>query len=195
MLFRSAYLQNVTGYPLRVVQATATNGSSWGSPTTLWTPASGSSDIIIVPLTGGKMLSIRSLAGSVFQSRLYTGSTWELAVNASTSTPSSNSYFDAVADGDNVHLVFVKVTSLDLIYVKYVYGTGWGSEETVESATVAQYHPSITFKSSDKVRVFYLLTQTTIKYRDRDSGSWQTAVTISSSESTMTCVCSSYQAF
>jgi hypothetical protein len=190
-----SYLQSTTGYPLRVVQATATNGSSWGSPTTLWTPASGSSDIIIVPLTSGKMLAIKNVTGSVLQSRLYNGSSWETAVDASTYTSDAPNHFDAVADGDDVHLVFCKVTSFDIVYVKYVYGTGWGSEETVESATVSQCHPVISFKSTDKVRVFYLLSQTTIKYRDRDNGSWQTAVTISSSESTMTCVCSSYKAF
>ena len=189
-----SYQQNVTNYPMRVVKASTTTGSSWGSPTTLWTQASGSTDILIVPLTGGKMLAIRNLVGSVFQSRLYTGSTWETAVDASTSTSDSCSHFDAVADGDDVHLVFCKVDYYRIVYVKYVYGTGWGSEETVESATVSYNHPTISFKSTDKVRVFYLLSQTTINYRDRDSGSWQTAVTISSSESTITCVCSSYQA-
>jgi hypothetical protein len=184
----------ITNYYARVVKATTTNGSSWGTPTTLWTGTS-ASVIIIVPLTSGKMLALLSKNGAVFQSRLYNGSSWETAVNASTSNPSSYTMFDAVADGDNVHLVFVASNS-NIIYVKYLYGTGWGSEETVESATINQYHPSISFKSTDKVRVFYFLSgRTTIKYRDRDSGSWQTAVTISSSESTLTCVSSSYRAF
>ena len=180
-------------YNEKVVKATTTNGSSWGTPTILWTQATRLAKIL--PLTGGKMLAISSGQNIVLQSRLYNGSSWETAVNASTSTTPFEWFFDAVADGDNVHLAFCKTTSYDIIYVKYVYGTGWGSEETVESSTVNQHHPSITFKSTDKVRVFYLLSQTTIKYRDRDSGAWQTAVTISSSESTMTCLSSGYKAF
>jgi hypothetical protein len=190
-----SYLQPTT-WNEKVVKATATNGSAWGTPTTLWTNrATGSENLKIVPLTGGKMLAISCANGLVLQSRLYDGSTWASAVNASTSTPQSYVDYDAVADGDNVHLAFCKVTSYDIVYVKYTYGTGWGSEETVESATVAQYHPSITLKDTDKVRVFYLKTQTNIRYRDRDSGSWQTAVDISTTESTMTCVTSSYKAY
>jgi hypothetical protein len=179
----------------KVVKATATDGSSWGSPTTLWANrATGSERIKILPLTGGKMLAISSASGLVFQSRLFDGSTWATAVNASTSTPYTFEYFDAVADGDNAHLVFVD-GSLTVLYVKYTYGTGWGSQETVETATLYWYHPSVTLKSTDKVRVFYLKSATTIKYRDRDAGAWQTAVTISSTEASMTCLSSSFKAF
>jgi hypothetical protein len=180
----------------QVVKATTTTGSSWGSATTLWTNrAVGSETNVILPLTLGKMLAISSATGYVFQSRLFDTSTWAAAVNASTSLPYGYRYFDAVADGDDVHLVFAKKTSVDIIYVKYVYGTGWGNEETVETACLYWYNPAITFKSADKVRVFYLKSATTIKYRDRDVGSWQDAVTISSTETSMTCLSSSYQAF
>jgi hypothetical protein len=154
------------------------------------------SAILIVSLTGGKMLAIAMKTNTLSQSRLYHDATWDSAVNIGTSN--SQCTFgagDAVADGDNVHFTFIKYSTYDIIYNKYTYGTGWGSEETVESATVNQYHPSITWKDTDKVRVFYFLTQTTIKYRDRDSGSWQTAIIISSGESTMTCLSSSYKPF
>lgn len=181
----------------KVVKATTTSGSAWGSPTTLWANrATGSERIKIVPLTLGKMLAISSANGKVFQSRLFDGSSWVAAVNASTSTPYSFEYFDAVADGDNAHLVFVDSSgSYNVIYVKYNYGSGWGSQETVEASTYYYYHPSVTLKSEDKVRVFYLKSATTIKYRDRDTGAWQTAVTISSTEASMTCLSSSYKAF
>jgi hypothetical protein len=180
------------GY-LQVYKATTTSGSAWGSPTNLWTGVGTSHDIAIVPLTNGRLLAIHTFAGATIKSKLYDGSSWWNEVTATTSNLRTKDYFDLVADGDNAHLVFEKITSLDIIYVKYVYGTGWGSEETVESGTVAQNHPTISFKSTDKVRVYYFLSQTTIKYRDRDEGSWQTAVTISSSESTMTCLSSSYK--
>jgi hypothetical protein len=183
-------------YDHRVCQATATDGSSWGTPVTLWSSMTINSAILIVSLTGGKMLAIAMKTNTLSQSRLYHDATWDSAVNIGTSN--SQCTFgagDAVADGDNVHFTFIKYSTYDIIYNKYTYGTGWGSEETVESATVNQYHPSITWKDTDKVRVFYFLTQTTIKYRDRDSGSWQTAIIISSGESTMTCLSSSYKPF
>jgi hypothetical protein len=180
---------------MRVIKATATDGSSWGTYTNLWAESDVNSRIMLVPLTNGRMLAVRGRVNYVFQSRLYTGSSWDTAVDASTSVSPNSQYMCLVADGDNAHLAFVKATSYDLIYVKYVYGTGWGSEETVESSTVAQMHPSITLKDTDKVRVFYLLSQTEIRYRDRDGGSWQSAATISNSESTMTCVNSAYKAY
>jgi len=193
-----SYLSAPTPNYEKVVKANTTSGSSWDVPTTLWTDrGNGQEEIIIVPLSNGRMMALSSASqtASRILSRLYDGSSWAASVTASTSYVQNYNYYDAVADGDNVHLVFCKVTSYDIVYVKYLYGTGWGSEETVESATVSQNHPAISFKSADKVRVFYLLSQTTIKYRDRDSGSWQAVVTISSSESTMTCVCSSYKPF
>ncbi len=186
------YQSQPSPYYCKVVQATATDGSSWGTPTTLWTAAGRAS---LVPLTAGKMLAIwLTDTAATVKSKLYDGS-WGSEVTASTSNAQGSAVFGVVADGDNVHLVFLKQTSYDIVYIKYVYGTGWGSEETVESSTVNQYHPSITLKDTDKVRVFYLKSQTNIKYRDRDTGSWQTAVDISTSESTMTCLSSSYKAF
>lgn len=187
---------NAVAYTEEVCKASTTSGSAWGSPTTLWTNRGGGNEkVILVPLTGGKMLAISTVANDIVKSRLYTGSSWDNEVSASSSYPDYYAHADAVADGDNAHLVFVKTGAYDIIYIKYTYGSGWGSEETVESGTVSQYHPTVSLKSTDKVRIFYLLSQTTIKYRDRDNGSWQTAVTISSSESTMTCICSSYQTF
>jgi len=177
----------------KVVKATATDGSSWGSATTLW-GAGTNGEVKIVPLTNGRMMAIMCKNGATIKSKLYDGWSWGDEVASTISNAHWAQAFDAVADGDNVHLVFLKQTSYDILYVKYVYGTGWGSEETVDTATVYQSHPSITFKDMDKVRVFYLKSQTTIKYRDRDAGSWQTAVTISSAESTMTCLSSSYKA-
>jgi hypothetical protein len=91
---------------------------------------------------------------------------------------------DAVADGDNAFLGFLKATSYDVICVKYTYGTGWGSEETVEASCLSGVmQPVLTIKSTNKIRFFYTKDASTIKYRDRDNDSWQGDVTISSSES------------
>jgi len=182
----------ISSYDEKVCKATATNGSAWGTPTTLWTNRDGGNEQIkIVPLTAGKMLAISGKSASI-QSMLYNGASWVSAVNASSSGPASYQYFDAVADGDNVHLIFCKVTSYNVTYVKYTYSS-WGNEETVENS--AATNPTITLKSTDKVRCFYYTSATTIKYRDRDEGVWQTAVTISSSQSSIWMVSSSYKAF
>src|SRR3989304_3062101 len=180
-----------TGATSKVCKATTTTGSAWGSPTTLWTSrAAGNERIKIVPLTGGKMLALSFANSLVVQSRLFNGS-WASAVNARKSNAQGYNKADGIADGDNAHLAFLKLTTSDIIYAKYAYGSGWGAEETVESAAVHQYPPSITLKSADKTRVFYLDSQTVIKYRDRESGSWQDAVTISDAESTMVNISSS----
>jgi hypothetical protein len=182
-------------FVLYVVKASTTNGSSWGTPYALWTSVSANSEIGLVPLTNGRMLAIKAYVGTQLKSKLYDGSSWGSEVGVSSSNIQDTARWDLAADGDNVHLVFIKQTSYDVVYIKYTYSSGWGTEETVESSTVDQAQPAVSFKSTNKVRVFYFLSQTTIKYRDRDDGSWQTAVTISSSESTMTCLTSSYQEF
>jgi hypothetical protein len=185
-------------YYLEVVKASTTSGSSWGSPTSLWTDGDWLVGrvpiIIIVPLTGGKLLAISSIRYSTIESRLYNGASWESAVSTSFN-PEWTYHLDAVADGDNVHLAFLQATSLDIVYAKYTYGSGWGSAETVQASTIFQSHPSITLISTDNVRVFFFESQSSIAYRDRVSGSWQTAVYISQAESGMTCMSSSYMAF
>ena len=180
-----------------VMKASATNGGAWNAPTSLWlNRKAGGEGCYILPLTSGKMFAISVSYGATVevQSRLFNGASWVAAVSLGDLTESPT-HCDMVADGDNVHFVFVKYSPTDIVYRKYIYGTGWQTAETVESSVVAgQSHPAITLKSTDKVRVSYLPSATTIKYRDRDAGSWQTAVTISSSESTITCVSSSYRA-
>jgi hypothetical protein len=182
-------------YNLLVAQASSTNGSSWNSPTTLWGTLSAQGVTPIVPLTNGKLMAIKVQNGVVAYSKLYDGSNWGSQVQATSSTFKDYSCEDAVADGDNVHFVFLKSSSYDVVYVKYTYGTGWGSEETVQLSTIYEYHPSITFVSADNVRVFYLYTSSHIRYRDRISGTWLTAVDISTSETSMVSLNSSYQAF
>jgi len=186
----------ITNDSERVVKATATNGSSWGTPTELWDHRADpyQERIIIVPLTNTRMLAISSATDQDMESRLYNGSSWLTAVST-TFYPDHIYHFDAVADGDNVHLDFCEATTLNIVYAKYTYGTGWGDAEIVETSTVSQHHPSITLKSTDKVRLFYFRSAVEIFYRDRDLGSWQTAIPISQSESTVTCLSSSYKAF
>lgn len=181
-------------YELNVVKASTTSGSSWGTPTTLWTSGMYYQPTIIVPLMEGKLLAIGSKTASPLESRLYNGSLWESAVTTSF-YPHDEDRLDAVADGDNVHLAFLNATSLDIVYAKYVYGSGWGSVETVQASTISLLHPSITLMSADRVRVFFFEDTYSIKYRDRISGSWEDAVYISQGESGVYCMSSSYMAF
>jgi hypothetical protein len=188
-----SYVTN-TGYYEQVIKASAADGSAWANAAvTLWTNRnSGSEQIGIVPLTGGKMLAISVANTLVVQYRAFDGTTWAAAANYSTSNAGGYNQWDAVADGDNCHLAFY--TNLNILYVKYVYGAGAGTEETVESSVYTQYHPSISRMDTDRVRVFYIKSATTVKYRDRNTGTWATAVTVSSTETKVTQLSSSYAA-
>lgn len=179
-----------------VIKASATDGSAWAnSPTSLWlNRKAGGESCFILPLTSGKMFAISVSYGTiVVQSRLFNGTSWETPVSLGNLTEHPF-HCDMVADGDNVHFVFVTASPFDIVYRKYIYGTGWQTAETVESSVLSVVsHPAITLTRTDYIRVFYLKNATTIKYRDRNLGVWQDAVVISSSESGITCVSSSYR--
>jgi len=137
-----------------VCKATSTDGSSWGSPTILWTETSGGYTTAIRALSNGKMIVVRGQTTAIFKSRLYNGTDWEPSVDATTSTQWTHEAFDVVADGDDVHLAFSETTTYHIHYYKYTYGSGWGAEEDVDLVSLASgYNPALTLKFTDDVRI------------------------------------------
>ena len=77
-----------------------------------------------IPLTDSKMLAVYAYNGLTekAKARLWDGAAWGSEVLTSPKIEPSY-HFSAVAEGDDVHLVFMNRSHYDLTYVKYVYST------------------------------------------------------------------------
>ena len=182
-----AYPTGLSTVSYKVVKATATNGSTWGSETELWSSSSSNGKgISIHPLTSGKMLAVLGATNAVLQSRTYNGvDTWASAINASSNNGDYAHSYSVVTDGDNAALVFQEATTHDVDFNYYNGSTWLGTDETVASSGDDAYHNCAIAKiDTGKYRVFYTTATQTISYIDRISGSWDESPTvISSSES------------
>jgi hypothetical protein len=98
---------------------------------------------VVVPLVGGKMFIGYGYRGSTFKAKTWTGSTWNTEVQTS-SAIQSGQYIGAIAENDEVHVVFLKATSYDIIYANYSYvSNSFVSEITLKATASSTSAPVI----------------------------------------------------
>jgi hypothetical protein len=109
-------------------------------------------NVMIVPLTNQKMLAIVSCAGWQIESYLWNGSSWsekQTTSSAITSDGIIECGLSAVNQGDDVHLVFIKDSTHDLVYTKYSYASNsWGPETIVQPAVTSETSPVLSIDSA-----------------------------------------------
>jgi len=109
-------------------------------------------NVMIVPLTNQKMLAIVSCGGWQIESYLWNGSSWsekQTTSSAITSDGIIECGLSAVNQGDDVHLVFIKDSTHDLIYTKYSYATNsWGPETIVQPAVNSETSPVLSIDAT-----------------------------------------------
>jgi hypothetical protein len=98
--------------------------------------------VSVLPLTNLKVYVIYVTDGQTVKGRLWNGSAWETEETVSTSTI-ARALFCAISHGDSIHLAFTKSSTFDLIHIKYTYGTGWGSEATIQASTQDYTSPAL----------------------------------------------------
>jgi hypothetical protein len=127
-----------------------------GFPYQLSTTAYGTGcRVSIIPLTGGKMLAIYSYGGVTVKAKAWNGSAWGTEV-ATASAIYDGSYHSAVAQGDDVHLVFLKYSPNDITYTKYMYSANsFGAETILKAATAYSPAPVLTIDKSNNLHVFW----------------------------------------
>jgi hypothetical protein len=141
------------------------NDGTWGTtpsgfPYKLSTTSSTSWKVSVVPLTSGKMLAIYAYVNTV-RARRWDGSAWGSEV-ATTSAIYAGSYHSAVAQGDDVHLVFLKSTGYDIIYTKYSYSTNsFGTETTLQAGASITSTPVISIDANTNDLYVFAATTTT----------------------------------
>lgn len=106
-------------------------------------------NVLVVSLTNQKVLAIASNASSPIKSFRWDGSSWGTQQNTTSSIGDVSIYLSAVNQGNDVHLVFLKNGTQDLIYTKYDYNTdSWGTETTVQSAVTNTSSPVLSIDTS-----------------------------------------------
>lgn len=98
----------------------------------------------VIPLTAQKMLFLYEYVPStgLLTAEAWTGSAWKAEVST-VSLSTTQNYFSAVAQGDNVACVFLK-NNLDIIYTQYVYASNtFSTEVVIQSSTTPTSAPQI----------------------------------------------------
>jgi hypothetical protein len=117
-------------------------------------------NVMIVPLTNQKMLVIVSCAGWQIESYPWDGSSWsekQTTISAITGDGIIECGLSAVNQGDDVHLVFVKDSSHDLIYTKYTYtSNSWEPEIIVQAGVNSKTSPVLSIDvATNKLYCFW----------------------------------------
>jgi hypothetical protein len=139
------------------------NDGTWGTGTITQLSTISSYDwvVSIIPLTAGKMLAVYAYVGDTVKARKWDGSAWGSEV-ATTSAIYYGEYHSAVAQGDDVHLVFLKSTGYDIAYVKYTYSTNsFGTETTLVTGATDASAPVLSINPSTNDLYVFAATKTT----------------------------------
>jgi hypothetical protein len=151
----------VNTYPY-VIKSQYNNGTfGSGTITQLSTTTNSGWRVSVVPLIGGKILAVYAYDGQTVKAKRWDGSGWGSEV-ATTSAILYRHYHSAVAQGDDVHLVFLNKTTFDILYVKYTYSTNsFGSETTLQAGATSTSTPVISINTATNDLYVFAATKTT----------------------------------
>jgi hypothetical protein len=159
--------ESIEGFYYPFVIKSGNNDGTWGTtpsgfPYQLSTLGTSLWSVSPIPLTYGKMLIIYAASGLTVKAKAWTGSGW-LSEVATASIIASFQDFSAVAQGDDVHLVFCQQTTNNYIYTKYDYASNsFGAETTLVSGAEASYsNPKISIDSTKNNLYVFAATKTT----------------------------------
>jgi hypothetical protein len=158
------YDSNIYYYPY--VIRSGNNNGTWGTtptgfPYRLSTTYGVFWIVSVIPLTSGKMLAVYALGDLTVKARKWDGSAWGTEV-ATTSAIYSYYCYSAVAQGDDVHLVFLKSTGYDILYTKYSYASNsFSAETTLVAGATSTSVPVISIDPSTNDLYVFAATKTT----------------------------------
>jgi len=140
----------------------STKNGTWTTEATWnindWKSPANTAGVRILPLTGGKMAAVvRCYYYNNIRVVRFTGVAWGASVVTTGTLPADHDpYFTAVAQDDVVHIVFLKRTSYDIVYVKYTYSTNTISAETLLYAGATSTSiPAMSMDNANNLHVFW----------------------------------------
>jgi len=117
--------------------------------------------VSVIPLTSGKMLAIYAYDGATIKAKRWDGSAWGTEV-ATTTAVRINRYYSAVAQGDDVCLVFQACLTYNIVYTKYVYSSNsFSAETTLATGADLTTVPVISVNSTTNDLYVFAATKTT----------------------------------
>jgi hypothetical protein len=128
-----------------------------------------------IPLTYSKVYLIYGYSGATIKGRLWNGATWGNEEEISSSTLAYSDWYSAVSKNNDLHLVFLKHITYDIIYVKRTHGVGWGSEVKVQSSASSTSAPVLSINTiNDDLYVFWVGSPASnhIYYKKNVRGIW-----------------------
>jgi len=120
----------------RVIKS-GNNDGTWGTTPSNFFPyplLDVNSRVSVIPLTSGKMLVIYAYDSATVRAQRWNGTAFDAAEVHTTLSIFYGYEYSAVAQGDDVHLVFLKSTGYDIMYTKYTYSNNSFSAETTLQA-------------------------------------------------------------
>lgn len=187
-IFYENYTSGSNGFPM--VTSSSTADGTWstasGFPYQLNTTASSGWDGEIIPQTSGNILAIYDYTGAPVTVREYNG-TWGNEIKSSSTTYGGNG-FSAVAQGDNVHIVFTASSTYNLNYTMFNYTSNSLSSEIIVQASTP---PSLSCLSIDEYNRLYCFWEGSpianhVFYKSYVNGLWDSNPTDWINESTDT---------
>ena len=175
--------QGASTYPY--VTKSGNNDGTWGAtpagfPYKLSTDTGNFWSVVPVALTSLKMAALyQNGAGVKLKIQTWTGAAW----NAEKSVASNSSgyyQYSAVADGDDVEVVYLKATTFDFRSVTYTYTTNSFGSETVVQVVVTGITPVLCRNSTtDDLYVFWANNPASghVYYKMRVGSTWDTDAT------------------
>lgn len=129
---------------------------------------------LVIPLTEGKVYVICRTHVEQVYGRLWDGESWGDEETISSSDAYVGYYQSAVAEGDDVHLVFLKDVDYHILYVKRTYGVGWGEEATVQSSVTSDSTPVLSIDGDGTLYCFWMGSPTAhhVYYKECVAGTW-----------------------
>jgi hypothetical protein len=171
--------QTGTSHYTYVIKSGNNNGT-WGStpagfPYRFSTNSYSQSKTAVIPLTFGKILAVyyTNLNGTL-KARCWDSTAWR--TERILSVPYNGWAHSEVAEGDDVHLTFLKKTPNNIIYNKYSYATDtWSIDEIIQSGTTTTSDPCLCIDiSSNNLYCFWFKSPnlTHIYYKKKVGGIW-----------------------
>lgn len=141
------------------VTKSSLNNGTWltasGFPYQLSTVSDPDYRLEIVALTNSKVYALypsgNPSAGYTIKGRLFNGTHWGSEEVVAPSKNENRVSHSMVNNGDDIHLVFTKQATYDIVYVKRTYGKGWESEVTVQSSTTAVTCPVLSIDNEKNI--------------------------------------------
>jgi hypothetical protein len=151
-----------TNYYPYVIKSQYNNGTfGTGTITQFSTSTSPYWRVSVVPLTDGKMLAVYAKNSATVKAKKWDGSAWGTEV-ATISAIYNGQYYLAVAQGDDVHLTFLKSTGYDILYVKYTYSSNsFGTQTTLQAGATTTSAPVLSIDTATNDLYVFAATKTT----------------------------------